>query len=295
MPSTFMMYNWATSVESKKDLPALRQVLSEQRAEAFRSKIRTLFKLCLIFDTVSGQGSAQCTLSSKQPTWDQIQVQGNPDAVLNLLVVFGIADLDKDGYISPSEAATLASAFGYRLTLMEIQMMVELLDGDGDGFITFPDFVSTVLYTGWSTAASADQMLKRVFSFFDRNGDGVIQVSEMLDRLEVLRFDTDGVEELFADITGSRQGDITRAEFVAYVSDDYEYILTSTERIAKMDLSGDAKRLRAARYADQAQALQRELGEANRGMGVSDVDDLLGINGARGLTVRGRVGEQGNP
>jgi len=295
MPSTFMMYNWATSIESKKDLPALRQVLSEQRAEAFRSKIRTLFKLCLIFDTVSGQGSAQCTLASKQPTWDQIQVQGNPDAILNLLVVFGIADLDLDGYISPSEAAALASTLGYRLTLTEIQMMVELLDGDGDGLITFPDFASTILYTGWSTAASADQTLKRVFSFFDRNGDGMIQVSEMLDRLEVLGFDTDGVEQLFADISGSRQGDISRADFVAYVSDDYDYILTSTERIAKMDLSGDAKRLRAARYADQVQELQREVGEGYWGMGVSDVDDLLGINGARGLTVRGRVGEQKIP
>ena len=111
-PPTFMMYNFATSVESYKDLAALRKVLSEQRKAEFKSKIRTLFKLCQIFDTVSGLGAAQCSLADKQPSWQHIRVQGNPDALLNLLTVFDIADLDKNGYICKSEVSALASTLG---------------------------------------------------------------------------------------------------------------------------------------------------------------------------------------
>jgi len=286
-PPTFMMYNFATSVEDYKDLAALRKVMSEQRKTTFKSKIRTLFKLCQIFDTVMGLGAAACCLTDKQPSWKRIRKQGNPDALLNLLAVFDIADLDKDGFICKSEAAALASTLGYRLTEMELQMLMGLLDVNGDGYIEFKEWASTILYTGWATVTDADQTMKRVFAFFDINGNGRIEVNEMLSRLEVLGFDTDGVMQLFSDIAGPGQGGVTRAEFQTYVQEDYDYIQASTQRMAKMDLSGDAHRLRAARYARQAQALLK-MKEEEEAM-EEDADLLLG---ARGLTVRGRVGEQ---
>lgn len=288
-PSTFMMYNWATSVESLKDLKALRKVLSEQREGAFRSKIRTLFKLCQIFDTVSGQGAAQCCLTDRQPSWEQIRIQGNPDALLNLLTVFGIVDLDQDGYICPSEAKYLASTLGYRLTEVEIKMLFGLLDSDGDDLIQFRDFASTILYTGWTTITEPEQTVKRVFSFFDVDGDGFITVTEMLERLQVLGFDTEGVEQLFGDIMGSRQGVISRAEFYTYVLDDYNYIQSSTKRMSNMDLSGDAKRLRAARYAQQALDLQAETDD-----GLS-VDDYLSYElwNGRGAPLNSSQGAEG--
>ena len=88
------------------------------------------------------------------------------------------------------------------------------------------------------------------------------------------------------------------AESQTYVQEDYDYIQSSTQRMAKMDLSGDAKRLRAARYAQQTQVLQalalleeeEEAQAAEEALG--EEADLLGRHGARGLTVRGRVGEQ---
>ena len=43
-----------------------------------------------------------------------------------------------------------------------------------------------------------------------RAGTGFITDSEMFERLAVLGFDTQGVEELFAAITGSRKGAISR-------------------------------------------------------------------------------------
>jgi len=150
-----------TSVESFKDLTALRKVLSEQRENAFRSKIRTLFKLCLVFDTVCGLGVATCSLTDKTPSWQDIRLQGfatqftcftstkvqiltqkalqgNPDALLNLLAVFSIVDLDTDGYISRTEAAVLAAALGYRLTRKELNILDALMNSKrGDGYITF--------------------------------------------------------------------------------------------------------------------------------------------------------------
>lgn len=197
-------------------------------------------------------------------------MQGNPDALLNLLTIFGIVDLDEDGYICPTEAKSLASTLGYRLTDVEVRMLFGLLDGDGDGLIEFSDFASTILYTGWTTITEPEQTVKRVFSFFDVNGDGFIRDDKMLDRLQVLGLDTDGVEQLFGAIMPlSRQGVISRTEFFNYVLDDYNYIQSSTKRISNLDLSGDAKRLRAARYAQQALFLQAETDD-----GLS-VDDYL--------------------
>ena len=66
-PPTFMMYNFATSVEDYKDLAALRKVMSEQRKTTFKSKIRTLFKLCQIFDTVMGLGLQRAASLTSNP------------------------------------------------------------------------------------------------------------------------------------------------------------------------------------------------------------------------------------
>merc|ERR1712113_231022 len=59
--------------------------------------------------------------------------------------------------------------------------LFKLVDTDGDGYISFMDFLSATLPPG---VLNDDKNFSAVFEFFDRNGDGFIDVNDLVEALD---------------------------------------------------------------------------------------------------------------
>jgi len=231
-PTTFLMYSWATSVEALKDKSALLNVLRSQREQGFRAKLKTLSRLCDCFEMVV-QG--RCVIEqqvSRPPSWEQLQ-EGSPDALLNLLTVFDLTDVDLDGSISREECRSIARTLGYVLSDTDVAAFFECAQhqaaagddhdqaasgGDHGHDLIFREFASAVLsLSGNLSLEEIEGRSKRLFGLFDVDRGGVVTVDEMELRLERMGFDTAGTEQLFVDITGLPQNTISSDEFASYL------------------------------------------------------------------------------
>lgn len=87
--------------------------------------------------------SALLTLSrAEERGFDPASLGLTRDAAADLAAVFAKYDANDDMVLQPDEVATLIRAEGYSLTADEEREAVRLLDANGDGLISFPEFAA---------------------------------------------------------------------------------------------------------------------------------------------------------
>ncbi|MFS7961820.1 putative EF-hand domain pair protein CML [Helianthus anomalus] len=118
--------------------------------------------------------------------------------------VFSHLDQNGDGKLSPPELQVCIGKIGEELSLEEVEMVAQLMDSDGDGWLSFEDLVKVV------EGASEDEKvndLKMAFKMYEeKEGCGCItpkSLRRMLSRLGesrtvdecelmIAKFDLDG-------------------------------------------------------------------------------------------------------
>lgn len=90
---------------------------------------------------------------------------------------FQVFDKDLDGVITVHELGIAMRAMGHNPTQIELQEMIEEVDVDKDGAISFEEFVSMMLKT--ITDVEIQDKTIEAFKVFDRDGSGVIRASEL--------------------------------------------------------------------------------------------------------------------
>jgi calmodulin len=90
---------------------------------------------------------------------------------------FNVFDRDGDGFISIVELELAMRAMGHNPTRIELEEMIEEVDLDKDGAISFEEFVTMMLKT--VTDIDIQEKAIEAFKVFDRDGSGVIRVSEL--------------------------------------------------------------------------------------------------------------------
>lgn len=96
--------------------------------------------------------------------------------------VFAKFDSNKDGKISQQEYKATMKALGMGDLIHEVPNIFKVVDLDGDGFISFKEFMEAQNKGGGVRTMD----IQSAFRTFDRNGDGKIsaeEVKEMLGRL----------------------------------------------------------------------------------------------------------------
>ncbi|CAG9320812.1 unnamed protein product [Blepharisma stoltei] len=86
-------------------------------------------------------------------------------------------DKNMDGLISLGELGTAMRAMGHNPTDIELQEMIQEVDSDKDNAINFDEFVSMMLKT--INDVETEEKTLEAFKVFDRDGSGVIRVSEL--------------------------------------------------------------------------------------------------------------------
>ena len=71
----------------------------------------------------------------------------NPEREAHIRKIFQDADPNMDGFLSPTDVATVFKALGQPLSDKELRRLIAALDRDSDGNISYPEFLSAVVVT----------------------------------------------------------------------------------------------------------------------------------------------------
>ena len=91
---------------------------------------------------------------------------------------FNLFDKDGDGFINTNELASVLRSLGQNNTEAELQDMISEIDGDGNGSIDFPEFLTMMAHKMKENNNNKDE-IHEIFKVFDKEGNGFISVAEL--------------------------------------------------------------------------------------------------------------------
>jgi len=128
--------------------------------------------------------------------------------------IFSFFDRDGGGTITTVELGQVMRTFGWTPTEGELQELINEIDQDGNGCISFNEFVW--LMTREIHDTDIEEEIREAFRVFDREGHGFITTTDLTTVLQTLgeKLTTEETEELIneADIDGD--GNVNYEEFV---------------------------------------------------------------------------------
>lgn len=108
---------------------------------------------------------------------------------------FSLFDKDGNGYLTKEELGHVMHQLGQWARMEELQEMLCEIDTDGDGNVSFEEFVEILLnFTDSdhdSSAAQEEQELRDAFRVFDKHNRGYITASDLRAVLQCLGEDLD--------------------------------------------------------------------------------------------------------
>jgi calmodulin len=127
---------------------------------------------------------------------------------------FDIYDKDKDEKINLTELENIMKSIGQKPSESELQDMINEIDIDGEGVITFDGFIS--LMEKKLRDADTEEELIESFKVFDKDGNGLISSENLRDVVVSLgmKFSQEEIEEMIREADNDGDGFINYEEFV---------------------------------------------------------------------------------
>ncbi|GBF87688.1 calcium-dependent kinase [Raphidocelis subcapitata] len=146
-----------------------------------------------------------------------------PDELAGLQELFKSIDADGSGTITVEEMKKALSAWGHKISEVELQSLMAIADVDGDGLIDYNEFVAATMHL---SKLEKEELLQKAFKQLDRDGSGTISLDELSDALR--RFGIyDDAKELLASADTNQDGMIDYAEFSWLLRNNAETLRTS--------------------------------------------------------------------
>jgi len=143
-----------------------------------------------------------------------MSVQFTDQEIAEFQAAFEVFDTDSSGMISCSEMEAAIHQLGVQMSLEEIRQLVSESDVDGDGEVSFPEFVE--LMQKQQAQSTPEEEMRAAFSVFDRNNSGSISASELRDVMLSLgeTLTDEELRELMTENDVDGDGEISYEEFV---------------------------------------------------------------------------------
>ncbi|KAM0952123.1 putative protein kinase CAMK-CDPK family [Dioscorea sansibarensis] len=127
--------------------------------------------------------------------------------------MFRLMDTNNDGVVTFEELKAGLQKVGSKLTEIEMKMLMEAADIDGNGVLDYGEFVAITVHL---QRIENDKHLRRAFLFFDKNGSGYIETDELKEALsdESGHVDTQVLNDILQEVDVDRDGRISYEDFV---------------------------------------------------------------------------------
>jgi Ca2+-binding EF-hand superfamily protein len=96
------------------------------------------------------------------------------DMIAEYREAFDLFDLDKNGLISPYEIQKIMKDLGNKLSMSEVEEIFRKFDANGDGLISFEEFVTMIHTHNFSVEESNEDSVLKAFKLFDDKNTGKI-------------------------------------------------------------------------------------------------------------------------
>ncbi|KAG5019782.1 hypothetical protein AAZX31_06G180600 [Glycine max] len=128
--------------------------------------------------------------------------------------MFTLMDTDKDGRVTFEELKAGLRKVGSQLAEPEIKMLMEVADVDGNGVLDYGEFVAVTIHL---QKMENDEHFHKAFKFFDKDGNGYIELRELEEALadESGETDADVLNDIMREVDTDKDGRISYEEFVA--------------------------------------------------------------------------------
>ncbi|KAL9234787.1 hypothetical protein vseg_009614 [Gypsophila vaccaria] len=127
---------------------------------------------------------------------------------------FDMMDVGKTGKINMEQLRVGLHKLGHHIPDADLQILMEAADVDGDGALTYGEFVAVSVHT---KKLANDEHLHRAFSFFDKNKTGFIEIDELRDALnedtDVVADTEEVINAIMHDVDTDKDGRISYDEF----------------------------------------------------------------------------------
>ncbi|CAG2234632.1 CALM [Mytilus edulis] len=143
------------------------------------------------------------------------------EQILECRAAFRLFDKDGDGTITTHEIGVVMRSLGKHPTDEDLKKIVDEIDIDGDGTVTFEEFLAIMTKQLCSKETAAD--IREAFRVFDKDGKGYLTVSEFQHIMGNLgeKMTWEETEEMIEEVDTDGDGRIS--------CDDFIKIVTTTE------------------------------------------------------------------
>ncbi|CAK9183396.1 unnamed protein product [Ilex paraguariensis] len=128
--------------------------------------------------------------------------------------MFALMDTDSDGKVTYEELKSGLQRVGSQLAEPEIKLLMDVADVDGNGVLDCGEFVAVTIHL---QRMENDEHIRRAFMFFDKDGNGYIELDELREALadESGETDLDILNDIMREVDMDKDGQISYEEFVA--------------------------------------------------------------------------------
>ena len=234
-PSTFLAYNWGTSVEGLRRDALVDKLEAEQRIERFLVTLASLARLCEWVELALEAGERDGTLGPRrteaqvEAEWQVLLASTSPWTLLDVRALFESQDEDDSGTLDIDEVEAIVRLLGYTPSARAIAALFAHMDADRTEAVRFREFTTVLVRPSAEEAGVGSSTtlgirfdagaLARLFRFFDEDGSGGVDEAEMLDKLGELGFERRGALQLFGEMRGKAETVISRQVFDAFLVD----------------------------------------------------------------------------
>ena len=230
-PSTFLAYNWGTSIEGLRRDTLVEKLESEQWTGRFLVMLASLARLCEWVELALEAGDRDGTLGPRrteeqvEADWQALLATTSPWTLLDVRALFESVDDDASGTLEIDEVEAIVRQCGYTPSTRALTALFTHMDADCSDTVRFREFATVLVQPSAEEGlVSRDERfdadtVAQLFRFFDKDGNGQVAKDEMLGRLGALGFEERGALQLFYEMRGIAQNVVSRQVFTAYLVD----------------------------------------------------------------------------
>ncbi|KAG2623556.1 calcium-dependent protein kinase 29-like [Panicum virgatum] len=124
--------------------------------------------------------------------------------------LFQMLDTNKDGHLTIEELRKGLQTTGHNVHDTDVDMLMEAADMDGNGTLDCKEFVTVSIHL---KKIRSEDHLPKVFSYFDKNGSGYIEMDELKEALSPRGGDQKAIDDIIMDVDKDKDGKISYEEF----------------------------------------------------------------------------------